>query len=218
MTINDLKSNEINQENKWAITDEDRKQIESQEENLTKIQSEKTEQKNIQSSQADFLKKKLNLNDWVTAETSESKIYWPAQVMMSHLADTKKLQTIKSMQSDWFKSLGSRQLSVIFWDIMNATDYKGILQSIKDSADRLISSDNTQSHEKWIKMVIDAQKELQNRNDEWYAKDVISDFLYLLNEAFQERYLSLHWDYYQTSERKEEIKKMKEKAKNVKVS
>jgi hypothetical protein len=67
-------------------------------------------------------------------------------------------------------------------------------------------------------MVIDAQKELQNRNDEWYAKDVISDFLYLLNEAFQERYLSLHWDYYQTSERKEEIKKMKEKAKNVKVS
>jgi hypothetical protein len=49
---------------------------------------------------------------------------------------------------------------------MNATDYKGILQSIKDSADRLISSDNTQSHEKWIKMVIDAQKELQNRNDE----------------------------------------------------
>jgi len=218
MTINDLKSNEINQENKWAITDEDRKQIESQEENLTKIQSEKTEQKNIQSSQADFLKKKLNLNDWVTAETSESKIYWPAQVMMSHLADAKKLQTIKSMQSDWFKSLWSRQLSVIFWDIMNATDYKEILQSIKDSADRLISSDNAQSHEKWIKMVIDAQKELQNRNDEWYAKDVISNFLYLLNEAFQERYLNLHWDYYQTSERKEEVKKMKEKAKNVKVS
>ncbi len=218
MTINDLKSNEINQENKWVITDEDRKQIESQEENLTKIQSEKTEQKNIQSSQADFLKKKLNLNDWVTAETSESKIYWPAQVMMSHLTDTKKLQTIKSMQSDWFKSLWSRQLSVIFWEVMNATDYKEILQSIKDSADRLISSDNTQSHEKWIKMVIDAQKELKNRNDEWYAKDVISNFLYLLNEAFQERYLNLHWDYYQTSERKEEVKKMKEKAKNVKVS
>ncbi len=218
MTINDLKSNEINQENKWVITDEDRKQIESQEENLTKIQSEKTEQKNIQSSQADFLKKKLNLNDWVTAETSESKIYWPAQVMMSHLTDIKKLQTIKSMQSDWFKSLWSRQLSVIFWDVMNATDYKDILQSIKDSADRLISSDNTQSHEKWIKMVIDAQKELQNRNDEWYAKNVISNFLYLLNEAFQERYLKLHWDYYQTSERKEEVKKMKEKTKNVKVS
>jgi hypothetical protein len=67
-------------------------------------------------------------------------------------------------------------------------------------------------------MVIDAQKELQGRNDKWYAKDVISNFLYLLNEAFQERYLNLHWDYYQTSERKEEIKKMKEKAKDIKVS
>jgi hypothetical protein len=48
---------------------------------------------------------------------------------------------------------------------MNATDYKEILQSIKNSTDRLISSDNTNSHEKWIKMVIDAQKELQGRND-----------------------------------------------------
>jgi len=63
MTINNLNQNEDIQKKELVITDKDRKQIESQEENLTKIQSEKTEQKDIQNSQADFLKKKLNLND-----------------------------------------------------------------------------------------------------------------------------------------------------------
>ena len=60
MTINNLNQNEDIQKKELVITDEDREQIESQKENLIKIQSEKTEQKDIQDSQIDFLKKKLN--------------------------------------------------------------------------------------------------------------------------------------------------------------
>lgn len=237
MTINNLNSNKTIQENKWVITNEDRKQVESQKENLTKLQSEKGIQHGIQNSQVDFLKKKLILNDWVNPETSESRIYWPAQFVMEMLDNPDNYRTLAWLRfgdnyefwlyAHWNDALPQGIFSKIITLQGKENAYKELLWLIqKETKNIFIENDKsnyTKSSEEFrITKIKKSMEELnQHKNDSEFNQkynDWMYNILYLLHESFWETYLKKYWDYYESPERKEEVKKMQERSKNVKIS
>ena len=237
MTINNLNQNEDIQKKELVITDEDREQIESQKENLIKIQSEKTEQKDIQDSQIDFLKKKLNSNDWVSPETSERRIYGPAQFVMEMLDDKDNYRTIAWLRFDnnyafwlythWNNTLPQGLFSKVIALQGKENAYKELLWLIQEETKNIFiendKSNYTKSSEEFrITKIKKGMEELnQHRSDSEFNKkynDWMYNVLYLLHESFWEAYLKKYWDYFTTPERAEEVKKMKERAKNIKVS
>ena len=237
MTINSINYNGETPHNEVETHNEDREHIETQESNLAKLQSKKEVQQETQNSQVNFLKKTLNLNDWVHPETSERRIYGAAQLVMNMLDNKDNYRDLAWLRfsdnyafwlyTHWNNTLPQGLFSKIITLQGKENSYKELLWLIQEETKNIfIENDKsiyTKSSEEFrITKIKKGMEELnQHRNDTEFNKkynDWMYSILYLLHESFWEAYLNKYWDYYETPERKEEIQKMKERAKNIKIS
>lgn len=206
------------------------------------MKAQRNTQKTLQAANAQELKNKLfwktiNFNDGVHPETSESRIYGPAQFVMQMLDDPDNYRDLAWVRFDnnhafWLYTYGNNNLpNGLFSNIVKLqgrdNSYKELLWLVQKETKEIFKendkSNYTKSNEEFrIAKVKKWMEELNlHRQDSWFNEkynDWMYNILYLLHESFWQAYREKYGEYYRTEEEKEEVEKMKERAKNVKVS
>lgn len=222
-----------------VLSDEE---IKAHQEQIRTMETDKNEQKTVQKSQVAEFKdalfwKKINFNDGVHPETSEARIYRPAQFVMQMLDDPDNYRDLAWVRFDnnqvfWLYTYWNNTLPEGFFsDVIKLQgkkdSYKELLWLVQKETNAIFiendTSDAIKSNEEFqITKIKKGMEELnQHKNDSEFNQkynDWMYSILYLLHESFWQAYRKKYWDYYQTEDQKDALEKMKERAKNVKVS
>jgi hypothetical protein len=196
-----------------------------------------TPQENISNEQtadhtttAEWLRKLLNLNDWLHPETTEQRIYGAAQFVMDMLDDPDKYRTLswlslKDNSAFWLYTYWANNLPFgLFTAIIKLQGqedtYRKLLWLIQNQTKNIFKQydkgNYTKNSEEFrITKVKKGLVELnQHRSDSEFNKeynDWMYNILYLLHESFGNEYYKKYGDYYRTDEQKKEVEAMKDK-------
>lgn len=180
--------------------------------------------------------KNLNLNSWVHPDTSERRIYWPAQFVMEMLDDKDNYRNLSWLQftnyeAFWLYTHSNNTLPQwLYHNIITLQGkedaYKELLSLIQEETKNIFiendKSNYTRSNEEFrITKVKKSMEELNIHHDDSDFNKTYNDWmyniLYLLHESFWDAYREKYGEYYRTEQEKTDIETAKVKSKDITV-